>query len=52
MGATVSEIAGGGGGGEPGTKGLGKGRVNRLQTYKELNYYNDYILSRGCPHKP
>ena len=26
--------------------------INRLQTYKELNYYNDYILNRGCHHKP
>ena len=26
--------------------------IYRLQTYKELNYYNDYILNRGCPHKP
>ena len=26
--------------------------TNRLQTYKELNYYSDYILNWGCPHKP
>ena len=26
--------------------------INRLQTHKELNYYNDYILNWGCPHKP
>ena len=25
--------------------------INRLQTYTELNYYNDYILNRGSPHK-
>ena len=25
--------------------------INRLQTFKELNYYNDYILNRGCPHR-
>ena len=25
--------------------------INRLQTFKELNYYSDYILNRGCPHK-
>ena len=31
---------------------LEKTWINRLQTYKELNYYNDYILNRGCPHKP
>ena len=34
---------------------LKKTWINRLQTYKELNYYNDYynyILNRGCPHKP
>ena len=26
--------------------------INRLETYKELNYYNDYILNQSCPHKP
>ena len=31
---------------------LEKTWISRLQTYKELNYYNDYILNRGCPHKP
>ena len=31
---------------------LEKNWIDRLQTYKELNYYNDYILNRGCPHKP
>ena len=31
---------------------LEKTWINRLQTYKELNYYNHYILNRGCPHKP
>ena len=31
---------------------LEKTWINRLQTYKELNYYNDYILNWGCPHKP
>ena len=31
---------------------LEKTWTNRLQTYKELNYYNDYILNRGCAHKP
>ena len=31
---------------------LEKTWINRLQAYKELNYYNDYILNRGCPHKP
>ena len=31
---------------------LEKNWINRLQTYKELNCYIDYILSRGCPHKP
>ena len=30
---------------------LEKEWINRLQTFKELNYYNDYILDRGCPHK-
>ena len=25
---------------------LEKTWINRLQTYKELNYYNDYILNR------
>ena len=30
---------------------LEKTWINRLQTYEELNYYNDYILNRGCPHK-
>ena len=28
---------------------LEKNWINRLETYKELNYYNDYILN---PHKP
>ena len=27
-----------------------KNWINRLQSYKELNYYNNYILNRGCPH--
>ena len=31
---------------------LEKTWINRLQTYKELNYYNDNILNRGCSHKP
>ena len=31
---------------------LEKTWINLLQTYKELNYCNDYILNRGCPHKP
>ena len=31
---------------------LEKTWINHLQTYKELNYSNDYILNRGCPHKP
>ena len=31
---------------------LEKTWINRSQTYKELNYYNDYVLNRGCPHKP
>ena len=26
--------------------------INRLHTYKELNYYNDYILNQGASHKP
>ena len=26
--------------------------INRLKTYQELNYYNDYIHNQGCPHKP
>ena len=30
---------------------LEKDWINRLQTFKELNYYNDYILNRCCPHK-
>ena len=30
---------------------LEKEWINRLQTLKELNYYNEYILNRGCPHK-
>ena len=30
---------------------LEKNWINRFQTYKEHNYYNDYILNRGCPHK-
>ena len=30
---------------------LEKTWINRLQTYTELNCYNDYILNRGCPHK-
>ena len=30
---------------------LEKTWINRLQTYKQLNYIN-YILNRGCPHKP
>ena len=30
---------------------LEKTWINRLQTYKELNYYNDYVLNPGCPHK-
>ena len=30
---------------------LEKDWISRLQTFKELNYYNDYILNRGCPHK-
>ena len=30
---------------------LEKDWINRLQTLKELNYYNDYILDHGCPHK-
>ena len=32
--------------------GLEKICMNRLQTCKELNYYSDYILNLGCPHKP
>ena len=31
---------------------LEKTWINRLHTCEELNYYNDYILNRGCPHKP
>ena len=31
---------------------LEKTWINRLQTYKQFNYYNGYILNRGCPHKP
>ena len=31
---------------------LEKNWINRLQTYKELNYYNDYILNWGSLHKP
>ena len=30
---------------------LEKEWINRLQTFKELNDYNDHILNRGCPHK-
>ena len=30
---------------------LEKTWINSLQTYKKLNYYNDYILNQGCPHK-
>ena len=30
---------------------LEKTWINRLQTYKELTYYNDYILNRGYQHK-
>ena len=30
---------------------LEKNWINRLQTYKELYYYSDYILNWGCPHK-
>ena len=30
---------------------LEKNWIHRLQTYSELNYYNDYILC-GCPHEP
>ena len=26
--------------------------INCLQTYTELNYYNDNILNRGCRHQP
>ena len=32
--------------------GLEKTWINRLQTYKERNYYGDYILNRDCAHKP
>ena len=31
---------------------LEKTWINCLQTYMELSYYIDYILNRGCPHKP
>ena len=31
---------------------LQKNWINHLETDKELNYYNDYVLSRGYPHKP
>ena len=31
---------------------LEKNWINRLQTCKKLNYYNDYIFNQGCPHKP
>ena len=31
---------------------LEKNWINRLQTYGELNYYNNYILNLGSPHKP
>ena len=30
---------------------LEKEWINRLQTFEELNYYNDYILNSGCSHK-
>ena len=31
---------------------LEKTWINCLQTSEELNYYNNYVLNRGCPHKP
>ena len=31
---------------------LEKNWIDRLQTYKELNYYNDYILNRAVLTNP
>ena len=31
---------------------LEKTWINRLQTYKELHYYNDYILNRAVLTNP